>query len=120
MRLPLIMKRLFSVLILVLVPSLAFADPYLVSDPYGPCGQSGQTACPLSANINEDGISIAADVALQPDLSIRHDLVTMPIGEHEYTATYNFSAGRVSVLSDPFLWLRTGNPPVNLNAVGSQ
>ncbi len=70
-----------------------------------------------SAEIVIDHFSVADNVVLQPDYSIRYDLVIMPIGEHKYTAKYNYSVGRQSDLSDPYLFLEAGGPPLNLNAI---
>ena len=110
------MKKLIPFIILLVFSTGAYAAPFLVSDPYGPCGEPGQDACPVSATIYQDGVAIATDIALQTDLSILHDLETMPTGEHNYTAAYKDELGRPSDPSDPYLLLRQGHAPLNLRA----
>ena len=100
----------------LLMASVAFAEPFLVSDPYGPCGESGQSACPVTATIYENGVVVADNVALQPDYSIKYDLSTMPTDEINYTATYKDALGRVSNVSNPYLLLKKGHAPLNLRA----
>jgi hypothetical protein len=107
------MKKLIYLVIFCLIATGATAAR-LVCDPPGPCGSAGLPACPVKAEIFEDGISIATDVALEPDMSISYDLVSMPVGEHTYTAIYYDELGRVSVPSNPYVLLETVKPPSNL------
>ena len=107
-------------LILVLLwTSGALAAPFLISDPPDPCGQSGQPACPVSATIYADGAVIADDVPLQPDMSIRYDLMTRPVAEVTYTATYKDAMGDHSDLSDPYLLLAPPASPKGLRGTGT-
>ena len=72
--------------------------------------------CPVSADIFIDGALVASEISLEPDMSIWYDLVTMPTGEHSYTAIYRDDLGRPSELSDPYLLLRSPNRPSGLGA----
>ena len=92
----------------------ALAAPLVISDPPDPCGESGQTACPVSAAIYADGVMIADDVSLQPDMSISYDLLTRPVSEVTYTATYKDAMGDHSDPSNPYLLLAPPASPKNL------
>ena len=112
------MKKVFlAVLMTLIFAGVAMAQPFLISDPYGTCGELGTTACPVSAEIFQDGLSIATDVTLESDLSIRYDLGTMPMEEHVYTATYQDDLERVSVPSNPYLFLAAPTSPTNVSII---
>ncbi len=112
------MKKLFLAILAVLVMvSICQAGPYLISDPYGPCGDEELTECPVSATIYADGIIVADNIALENDLSIRYDISGLPNEEHVYTATYTDKYGRTSEHSDPCLLLVKPLGPKNMHAV---
>ena len=109
------MKKILIINILVLLSaSVVIAGPFLVSDPHGACGSTGQPECPISAQIFADGVMIADNVPLEPDMSFKYDIGGMPTGEIAYTAKFIDKYGRASVMSAPLQLLAAPGEPMNL------
>ena len=106
-------KIILAGFLFLLVASGAMADPFLISDPYGPCGESGQTMCPVAATIYADGVIIADDVPLTPELAVSYDLLSRPVGEVVYTAKFKDELGGESDPSNPCLLLPKPSAPLN-------
>jgi len=109
------MKKVLLILVILIIALPVMAEPFLISDPYGSCGKIGETECPVSFNIYAGDVLIVSEQPVQDDLSIKYDLVSMPIDQVEYTAQYVDQHGRVSDLCSPLLLLVPPIQPFGLD-----
>lgn len=123
------MKILITVLTILCFTSMAFAAPHLRSDAIDPatCGATDQPPCPVSATIEQQTavslsplswgppVTIATEMPLESDMSIRYDLNGISPGVYRFRAIHHDAFGGVSVLSDPTTLGPA--PPSSLNVI---
>jgi hypothetical protein len=108
------MKNFILLLIVLVFASTGFSAS-LISDPHPDCGSPGQRECPVACEVFANGISLVDNYPLEPDMSIKYDLGSMPTGETTYTAKFIDQYGRKSALSPvPLLLLGVSNTPSGL------
>lgn len=92
-------------LVFIFLADPALAAPYLVCDP-----QAGVQ----TYNVYRDGVEVGADIAAQPDGSLRYDLAAIPPGAYDWTAEACNVWG-CAITPDPFVSPGAMSAPVNLH-----
>lgn len=106
------MKKIFLICILVLIPSVLWAAPFLVCEP-----QAGVTHYKLTGPA-----WVPTSVAAQPDGSIRLDMAVSPQGVNALTAAACITESpwpEICSTTSPFSYARPGAPtgPSNLRLI---
>ena len=101
------MKKLFYLLVLLLISSSAWAGPFLVTDPQA-------DSIGLDYEVYE-GTTVLKHAANQPDGSLRMDLTAIPVGTHTVSAAYCRPPGGVVECSAKSPTLTFTRPPATLS-----
>lgn len=104
------MKKLFTILVVLLFPSLVFAGPFLICDPY-----PTTSVQPTEFSLIVDGGSaiISPAVTVTGGVRLHYDLAGIPTGSHTVTVKavrIDPVWGRLESATTPFSFVRPAAP----------